>query len=109
MPDGVVVKSRFPIPLLRAVDSAAEKFGISRAQAIKFLTLLGIRLYNIGLTERALKLYEDGKIPVSKAAELAGLPVESFIYVASSRGLKSTVRESIKGLIDALKTERKSG
>jgi predicted HTH domain antitoxin len=108
MPDGVVVKSRFPTPLLKAVDSAAEKFGISRAQAIKFLTLLGIRLYNIGLTERALKLYEDGKVPVSKAAEIAGLPTDSFIYVASGRGLKSTVRESIKGLIEALKTERKS-
>jgi predicted HTH domain antitoxin len=108
MPDGVVVKSRFPSPLLKAVDSAAEKFGISRAQAIKFLTLLGIRLYNIGLTERALKLYEDGKVPVNKAAELAGLPVDSFIYVASSRGMKTTVRESIKGIIDALNPQRKS-
>ena len=105
MVDGVIVKSRFPTPLLKAVDSTAERFGISRAQAIKFLTLLGIRLYNIGLTERALKLYEDGKVSVTKAADLAGLPVDSFIYVASGRGIRRNIRESIKGLFEALKPE----
>jgi hypothetical protein len=106
MADGVIVKSRFPTPLLKAVDSTAEQFGISRAQAIKFLTLLGLRLYNIGLTERALKLYEDGRVSVAKAAEIAGLPVDSFVYVASGRGARRNIRESIRGLFDALKTER---
>lgn len=106
MADGIIVKSRFPTPLLKAVDSAAGQFGISRAQAIKFLTLLGIRLYNIGLTERALKLYEDGRVSVGKAAEIAGLPVDSFVYVASGRGARRNIRESIKGLFEALKTER---
>lgn len=106
MPDGSVVKSRFPLPLLKVVDATAEGLGISRAQAIRFLTILGVRLYNIGQTDRALRLYEDGKAPLNKAAEIAGMPVDSFVYIASSRGLKSNIRESIKGLKDALKTER---
>jgi hypothetical protein len=106
MPDGAIVKSRFPLPLLKVVDTTAEGLGISRAQAIKFLTILGARLYNIGLMDRALRLYEDGRVPLSKAAEVAGMPVDSFVYIASSRGIKSNIKESIKGLIDALKTER---
>jgi hypothetical protein len=106
MPDGVIVKSRFPVPLLKVVDATAEGLGISRAQAVKFLTILGVRLYNIGLTDRALRMYEDGKVPLNKAAEIAGMPVDSFIYVASGRGIRSNVKESIKGLIDALNRER---
>jgi hypothetical protein len=106
MPDGAIVKSRFPVPLLKVVDATAEGLGISRAQAIKFLTILGVRLYNIGLTDRALRMYEDGKVPLNKAAEIAGMPVDSFIYVASGRGIRSNIKESIKGLIDALNRER---
>lgn len=106
MVDGVIVKSRFPMPLLKIVDLVRDRFGISRAQAIKFLTILGVRLYNIGLTERALRLYEEGKASVGKAAEIAGMPIDSFVYVASAKGIRSNIKESIKGLIDALKTER---
>jgi predicted HTH domain antitoxin len=51
-------------------------------------------------------MYEDGKVPLSKAADVAGMPVDSFVYIASSRGIRSNIKESIKGLIDSLKTER---
>jgi len=43
-------------------------------------------------TEMAIELYKEEKISLSRAAEIAGMPTESFKNILEQRGIKRIVK-----------------
>ena len=51
----------------------------------------------------AIKLWEDGKISLGKAAEIAGLTKEDFIAILSLRGISVIKEEVVKEDIETVR------
>ena len=78
---------RIPGHLLKAVRYAARREHIDESTATR-------QLIALGATEYAVRLYREGKLTLSDAAELADTTVRGMIDILLDHGVKGNVTAS---------------
>ncbi len=80
----VVISARIDEGLAREIDEYGKEFGVDRSTAIKMILSRGIKDWK---TQKALKLYAEGKITLWKAAEMCDVSLREMIKKAAERGI----------------------
>jgi predicted HTH domain antitoxin len=97
-----VVAARLPREVAREIERIAEAEKLDKSSVVTRATDLYIRHWKL---ERALGLYEDGKVTALKAAGLANLSIWEFIEELEKR--KIPVRYSAEEFIEDFEAARK--
>jgi predicted HTH domain antitoxin len=71
-----VVAARLPKDVVREIERIAAEEELDKSSVVARATDLFIRHWKL---EKALKLYEDGRITAQKAADVAALSIWEFI------------------------------
>lgn len=72
---------------LEISEDLLKDLDIGDSSQLREIIEMGIKQMKI---ERALRLFEEGKISMGKAAESAGISLREMMLQASARGIKST-------------------
>lgn len=80
----VVITARIDEALAREIEEYMKDFKVGRSTAIKMILSIGIRDWK---TQKALKLYSEGKITLWKAAEMCDVSLREMIKKAAERGI----------------------
>lgn len=72
---------------LEISEDLLKDLDIGDSSQLREIIQMGIKQMKI---ERALHLFEEGKISMGKAAESAGISLREMMLQASARGIKST-------------------
>jgi len=95
------VTARMSDEELDLVDRLAEARGTSRSDAIREAIRQGAREELIRV---ALNRYEEGKVGMRGAAQLAGITIAEMMHEANERGVLSNYDETdLKSDVDALR------
>ena len=80
----ITVSTRLPPDELAQVDELANKSGLDRSGMTKSLLRRGL---NECRMDGAAQSYSEGKVTLSRAAEMAGIPVWDFLSRMDQRNL----------------------
>ena len=86
MGETVSVGVRLPKRVLEYIDKEAEKESVDRSVVIRRLIEKGTAEFK---KEKAAKLYVEGKISISGAAEIAGLMIPEMVDYLVCKGFRS--------------------
>jgi len=78
------VTARLKTELLREIQEIAEEESIDRSSAIQRLLQIGLKKYRM---EKALNLYQNGKVTLWKAAELAGVSLREMMEAIKAKDI----------------------
>lgn len=95
--------ARMEPEIIKMVDKVSEEMKIDRTGAIKILVTTGWKELSL---EKALQLYNEGKISVDKAAKIARITVSEMMEKIAARRIKSDetleeYREGVKVLLES--------
>jgi predicted HTH domain antitoxin len=98
----VLTTVRLPEKIVKVIEERAREERLDRATILRKFLEEAVKDWKI---EEATKLYKDGKISISRAAEIAGLSVGEMMDELVKRGVKSelTVEEYKVSLATAFK------
>jgi len=71
-----IITTRVPEDLAREVERIAEAEAIDKSTTIKRLLIQAIHTWKL---DYAIKLYQEGKVSIGKAAEIAGVSLWELI------------------------------
>ncbi len=77
---------RLPRPLLNQVEEMAEAEHLDRTTVVRKLIAEGLKRYRL---DRAMRLYAEGRVSKSRAAEMAGISIYEILDEVERRGLRS--------------------
>ena len=97
-----VVAARLPKDVAREVERIAVEEKLDKSSVVARATDLYIRHWKL---QRALGLYEDGKITALKAADLAGLSIWEFLEELEKK--KIPVHYSAEEFVEDFEAARK--
>jgi len=80
----VVITARIGEELAREIEEYMEDFKVDRSTAVKMILSIGIKDWK---TQKALKLYSEGKITLWKAAEMCDVSLREMIRKAAESGI----------------------
>jgi len=83
------VSVRIPGEIKREIERIAEAEGVDRSTALRKVLEKGLREWKI---EIALKLLEEGKVTLWKAASIAGVSLWEMLEIVEARGIPLPVR-----------------
>jgi predicted HTH domain antitoxin len=76
------VTARLPRDMLREVERLAKKLKVDRSELIRRLLDFALQQKRI---EEAVRAYQEGKVTLWKAAEMAGLSLREMMELARAR------------------------
>ena len=76
------VTARLPRDMLREVERLAKKMKVDRSELIRRLLDFALQQKRI---EEAVRAYQEGKVTLWKAAEIAGLSLREMMELARAR------------------------
>ena len=76
------VTARIPRDMLREVERLAKKLKVDRSELIRRLLDFALQQKRI---EEAVRAYQEGKVTLWKAAEMAGLSLREMMELARAR------------------------
>ena len=83
----VTVGVRIPEEILRDLEDSAKEENIDKSVVIRRFIIEGLRGYR---RERAARFYNERRVSISGAAELAGLTIREMIEYLIRKGYKSS-------------------
>lgn len=98
-----VVAARLPKEVVREIERIAVEEKLDKSSVIARATDLYITQWKL---ERALRLYEQGKVTALKAADLAALSIWEFLEELERR--KIPVRYSAEEFVEDFEATRKA-
>lgn len=78
------VTARLPRDMLREVERLAKKMKVDRSELIRRLLDFALQQKRV---EEAVRAYQEGKVTLWKAAEIAGLSLREMMELARARKL----------------------
>ena len=97
-----VVAARLPKDVAREIERIAAEEKLDKSSVVARATDLFIRQWKL---ERAMKLYEDGRITAQKAADVAALSIWEFLEELERR--KIPVRYSAGEFVEDFEAAQK--
>ena len=96
-----VITTRVPDELAKEVERIAEAEALDKSTTIKRLLIQAVETWKI---DYALKLYQDGKISIGKAAETAGVSQWELLDIIAKRKIpiqisKEDIEEDLKAAL----------
>lgn len=96
-----VITTRVPDELAKEVERIAEAEALDKSTTIKRLLIQAVETWKI---DYALKLYQDGKISIGKAAETAGVSQWELLDIIVKRKIpiqisKEDIEEDLKAAL----------
>ena len=89
-----VITTRVPEDLAKEVERIAEAEALDKSTTIKRLLIQAVRAWKI---DYALRLYQEGRVSIGKAAEIAGVSLWEFMDVMVKRKIPlQTSRENLE-------------
>ena len=76
------VTARLPHDMLREVERLAKKLKVDRSELIRRLLDFALQQKRV---EEAVRAYQEGKVTLWKAAEMAGLSLREMMELARAR------------------------
>jgi predicted HTH domain antitoxin len=67
---------QLPKEIAKSIDDIVKQNGSNSSEVIRILLALGLESYRI---KRALDLYKKGQVSITRAAEIAQVPVEEIL------------------------------
>jgi len=77
-----IITTRIPEDLAKEVERIAQAEALDKSTTIKRLLIQAVHTWKI---DYALRLYQEGKISIGKAAETAGIPLWELIDTTVKR------------------------
>lgn len=97
-----VVAARLPKDVAREIERIAVEEKLDKSSVVARATDLYIRHWKL---QKALRLYEDGKVTALKAADLAGLSIWEFLEELEKK--KIPVHYSAEEFVEDFEAARK--
>lgn len=89
-----VITTRVPEDLAKEVERIAEAEALDKSTTIKRLLIQAVRAWKM---DYALRLYQEGRVSMGKAAEITGVSLWEFIDIMVKRKIPlQTSRENLE-------------